>query len=106
MTYLARRSWRPQKPKVGLSVLEKVLNRHTVMSCPESRLVVSVISIAIVDCLCLDNHLLRREARKFVLGHDIETWCEWVGLEPWFVRSLASNAGYLAEEPEHLRSRA
>ena len=39
--------WRPPKPLVGQRVLEKVLNRHTAVNCPESRLLVAVISVAI-----------------------------------------------------------
>ncbi len=60
--------WRPPKPLVGQRVLEKVLNRHTAVSCPESRLLVAVISVAIVDCLSPSNRHLRRQARRFVLG--------------------------------------
>ena len=61
--------WRPPKPLVGQRVLEKVLNRHTAVSCPESRLFVAVISAAIVDCLSLGKGV-RREARRFLLGDD------------------------------------
>jgi hypothetical protein len=93
--------WRPPKPLVGPRALEKVLNRHTAVSCPESRLVVAVISVAIVDCLCLTNRHLRREARHFVLGPDLEKWCDWVGLNPDFVRRIACQAGYLADEQQH-----
>ena len=96
--------WRPPKPQVGQHALEKVLNRHTVVSCPESRLVVAVISVAIVDCLCLSNRHLRREARHFVLGPDLEKWCDWVGLNPDFVRRIARQAGYLADETQHRES--
>ena len=45
--------WRPPKPLASQRVLEKVLNRHTAVRCPESRLLVAVISVAIVDSLCL-----------------------------------------------------
>ena len=92
--------WRPPKPLVGQRVLEKVLNRHTAVSCPESRLLVAVISAAIVDCLSLGKGV-RREARRFVLGPDLERWCDWVGLNPDFVRRIAHQAGYLADEQQH-----
>lgn len=103
MTAFAIRTerWRPPKPLVGQRVLEKVLNRHTAVSCPESRLLVAVISVAIVDCLCLTNRHLRHEARRFVLGPDLERWCDWVGLNPDFVRRIAHQAGYLADEQQH-----
>lgn len=93
--------WRPPKPLVGQRVLEKVLNRHTAVSCPESRLLVAVISVAIVDCLSPSNRHLRRQARRFVLGPELEKWCDWVGLNPDFVRRIAHQAGYLADEQQH-----
>lgn len=92
--------WCPLKPLVGQRVLEKVLNRHTAVNCPESRLLVAVISAAIVDCLSLGKGV-RREARRFVLGPDLERWCDWVGLNPDFVRRIAHQAGYLADEQQN-----
>lgn len=92
--------WRPPKPRVGQRALEKVLNRHTAFDCPESRLLVAVISAAIVDCLSLGKGV-RREARRFVLGPDLERWCDWVGLNPDFVRRIAHQAGYLADEQQN-----
>ena len=92
--------WRPPKPLVGQRVLEKVLNRHTAVNCPESRLLVAVISAAIVDCLSLGK-CVRREARRFLLGNDLGLWCDWVGLNPDFVRRIAHQAGYLADEQQH-----
>ena len=102
MTAFAIRTerWRPPKPLVGQRVLEKVLNRHTAVNCPESRLLVAVISAAIVDCLSLGKGV-RREARRFVLGPDLERWCDWVGLNPDFVRRIAHQAGYLADEQQN-----
>ncbi len=98
MTAFAIRTerWRPPKPLVGQRALEKVLNRHTAVSCPESRLFVAVISAAIVDCLSLGKGV-RREARRFLLGDDLGLWCDWVGLNPDFVRRIAQQAGYLAD---------
>lgn len=95
--------WMPPKPLVGTPIIERVLNRHTVIDCPESRLVVAVLARAIVDCLCLTNRRLRREARRFVLGRGLEFWCGLVGLQPDFVRAIARKAGYLADEKAHWR---
>ena len=92
--------WCPPKPLVGQRALEKVLNRHTAVSCPESRLLVAVISAAIVDCLSLGKGV-RREARRFLLGNDLGLWCDWVGLNPDFVRRIAHQAGYLVDEQQH-----
>ena len=99
-TCIRTERWRPPKPLVGQRALEKVLNRHTAVSCPESRLFVAVISAAIVDCLSLGKGV-RREARRFLLGDDLGLWCDWVGLNPDFVRSIAHQAGYLADEQQY-----
>lgn len=93
--------WCPPKPRVGLPRLEKVLNRHTAMHCPESRLVVAVIARAIHDCLSPQHAGQRRAARRFVLGPRLLPWCDLVGLEPEFVRFVAQRAGYLADEQAH-----
>ena len=99
-TCIRTERWRPPKPLVGQRALEKVLNRHTAVSCPESRLFVAVISAAIVDCLSLGKGV-RREARRFLLGDDLGLWCDLVGLHPDFVRRIAYRAGYLTDEQQH-----
>ena len=93
--------WTPPKPLVGLQAIEKVLNRHTFIVCPESRLVVAVLARAIHDSLSLTNRRMRREARRFLLGDDLTFWCDLVGLHPDFVRFVARKAGYLADEKAH-----
>ena len=93
--------WSPPKPLVGLQAIEKVLNRHTFLVCPESRLVVAVLARAIHDSLSLTNRRMRREARRFLLGDDLTLWCDLVGLHPDFVRFVARKAGYLADEKAH-----
>ena len=45
--------WCPPKPLVGVHPIEKMLNRHTFLVTPESRLVVAVLARAIGDSLCL-----------------------------------------------------
>ena len=93
--------WSPPKPLVGLQAIEKVLNRHTFLVTPESRLVVAVLARAIHDSLSLSNRRMRREARRFLLGDDLTLWCDLVGLHPDFVRFVARKAGYLADEKAH-----
>ena len=88
--------WCPPKPLVTLTPIDKVLNRHTFLVTPESRLVVAVITRAIGDCLSLGRSV-RREARRFLLGDDLGLWCDLVGLHPDFVRFVARKAGYLAD---------
>ena len=90
--------WCPPKPLVGLQPIERMLLRHTFVVCPESRLAVAVIVRAIGDCLSRDLHRERREARRFILGDEVIHWCDWVGLNPDFVRLVARKAGYLADE--------
>ena len=92
--------WCPPKPLVTLTPIDKVLNRHTFLVTPESRLVVAVITRAIGDCLSLGRGV-RREARRFLLGDDLTLWCDLVGLHPDFVRFVARKAGYLADEKAH-----
>ena len=93
--------WTPPKPLVGLQAIEKVLNRHTFLVTPESRLVVAVLARAIHDSMSLSNRRMRREARRFLLGDDLALWCDLVGLHPDFVRFVARKAGYLADEKAH-----
>ena len=93
--------WTPPKPLVGLQAIEKVLNRHTFLVTPESRLVVAMLARAIHDSLCLTNRRMRREARRFLLGDDLTLWCDLVGLHPDFVRFVAKKAGYLVDEKAH-----
>ncbi|MBD3876351.1 hypothetical protein IEG05_14100 [Pseudomonas kunmingensis] len=93
--------WSPPKPLFGLQAIEKLLNRHTFLVTPESRLVVAVIARAIHDCLSTTNRRQRREARRFLLGDRLTRWCDLVGLHPDFVRCIARKAGYLADEKAH-----
>ena len=95
--------WCPPKPLVGLQPIERMLLRHTFTRCPEARLVVAVITRAIGDCLSRDLHRERREARRFILGDEVIHWCDWVGLNPDFVRLVARKAGYLADEKLYWR---
>lgn len=92
--------WRPPKPLVELPIIEKVLNRHTFLVCPESRLVVAVLACAIGDCMDRSTSL-RCQARRFLLGDGLTTWCDLVDLHPDFVRFVARKAGYLADEKVH-----
>jgi hypothetical protein len=78
--------WCPPKPLVGLPLIEKVLNRHTAVTCSESLLIVAVLARAIHDCLSPTSRYERRKARDFIPGPSLEGWCDLVGLQPDFVR--------------------
>ncbi|SFM13519.1 hypothetical protein [Nitrosomonas communis] len=93
--------WCPPRPLAGLEVLEKILNRHVQVACPESRLVVAVIVLAIQDCLDRSDSKQRQEARRFIMGSHLQYWCDLIGLHPDFVRAIARKAGYLASEERH-----
>lgn len=93
--------WCPPRPLVGLQVLEKILNRHVQVVCPELRLVVAVIAPDIQDCLDRSDPQQRQEARRFILGTHLHYWCDQVGLHPDFVCAIARKAGYLASEERH-----
>lgn len=87
----------PPRPLVRLTVIDKLLRRHIVYSCPEAHLAVAVITLAIGDCLDPDD-ALRAEARHFLAGAALEFWCDAVDLEPEFVRAIARKGGYLPSE--------
>jgi len=93
--------WCPPKPLAGIGPIEKVLGRHAEVTGPESRLVVAVLARAVQDCLSPTNKRQRRQARRFLLGGDLQLWCDLVGLQPHFVRHVAAKAGYLADEKAH-----
>lgn len=95
------RRWCPPKPLVGVLAIEKILNRHTFVACQESRLIVAVIAYAIQDCLNGSYPCQRQEARRFILGSDLQLWCDLVDLHPDFVRFVARKAGYLASEDQY-----
>lgn len=87
---------RTPRPLVLPQVVAKVLNRHTLVKSPESRLCVAVITAAIADCLS-PSAKTRAEARRFILGPRLARWADAVGLELDFVRAIAREAGYLAD---------
>ncbi|AKH37559.1 MULTISPECIES: hypothetical protein [Nitrosomonas] len=93
--------WCPPRPLAGLEAVEKIMNRHVQVTCPESRLVVAVIALAIQDCLDRSDSKQRHEARRFILGPGLQHWCDLVGLHVDFVRAIARKAGYLASEEHH-----
>ena len=86
-------STRRQKPLIGASLLERLLLRHVMVVCPESRLIVAVIKQAFVD-LCSPSKHQRAEAQRFFQDGRLDLWCDQVGLSPNFMREIAIKAGY------------
>ncbi|MCX8521791.1 MAG: hypothetical protein ORN28_09690 [Rhodoferax sp.] len=92
-------------PLVTIRAIEKLLLRHISAPpsgpFPEQRLIVAVICQAIADLRCGTTGE-QRQARRFLLGDDLDAWATWVDLQPRFIREVAVKTLYLlpvAEEP-------
>ena len=92
-------------PLVTIRAIEKLLLRHISAPpsgpLPEQRLIVAVICQAIADLRCSTTGE-QRQARRFLLGDDLDAWATWVDLQPGFIREVAAKTLYLlpvAEEP-------
>lgn len=86
--------WRPPS-KRQQARLQRILLRQVDRVSPESRLVVAVIALAILDAQ--HPHAdIRGSARRFLRGRDLGLWCDLVGLEDAWVRELAERGGWLA----------
>ena len=89
-------------PLVTIRAIEKLLLRHisappsSVDSgpLPEQRLIVAVICQAIADLRCGTTGE-QRQARRFLLGDDLDAWAAWVDLQPSFIREVATKTLYL-----------
>ena len=92
-------------PLVTIRAIEKLLLLHISEPpsgpLPEQRLIVAVICQAIADLRCGTTGE-QRQARRFLLGDDLDAWAAWVDLQPSFIREVAVKTLYLlpvAEEP-------
>lgn len=86
--------WRPASKREQMR-LQRVLLRQVDRVNPESRLVVAVIALALIDAAHPQADI-RRSAERFVRGADLALWCDLVGLEVDWVRELAERGGWLA----------
>jgi hypothetical protein len=96
-------------PLVTIRAIEKLLLRHISAPpsgpLPEQRLIVAVICQAIADLRCGTTGE-QRQARRFLLGDDLDAWATWVDLQPGFIREVAVKTLYLlpvAEEADTQR---
>ena len=80
-------------PLVTIRAIEKLLLRHISAPpsgpLPEQRLIVAVICQAIADLRCGTTGE-QRQARRFLLGDDLDAWATWVDLQPGFIREVAT----------------
>jgi len=85
-------------PLVTIRAIEKLLLRHISAPpsgpLPEQRLIVAVICQAIADLRCGTTGE-QRQARRFLLGDDLDAWATWVDLQPGFIREVAAKTLYL-----------
>lgn len=96
--------WRPPS-KRQQARLQRILLRQVDRVSPESRLVVAVIALAMMDAQH-PHEDIRRDARRFLRGRGLGQWCDLVGLEETWVRELAERGGWLAPVPDVQRQTA
>lgn len=90
--------WASTKPGIGIQAVQRLLMRHVAVVCPESQLWVAMIAQAMGDAIGR-NDLQRHRARRFLNGGpDLAYWCDLIGIDPGFVREVATRAGYLVDE--------
>jgi hypothetical protein len=90
---------RGPQPLVGIRAIERMLLRHTVTPTPEVRLVVAMICQAMADCV-VGGPLARADAESFMHDWRLDAWADAVGLNPEFVREVATKALYLPAAPQ------
>jgi hypothetical protein len=93
-----RERWAPRPPRIGLLAVQKLLLRHVVMVCPETRLWVAMISQAMGDAIGRDDNQRHRARRFLTSDTQLAFWCELLGIDLGFVREVAIKAGYLVDE--------
>ncbi|MFC7422081.1 hypothetical protein ACFQNF_19665 [Iodobacter arcticus] len=81
-------------PQISAKSIEKILLRHSIGNFPEVRLVVAMLTRTILDA---SNH--QRDACDFMRSKRLDDWANHVGIEPEFVREVASKAFILTIEP-------
>lgn len=98
-----RRRAKLPPPLVTIRAIEKLLLRHISAPpsgpLPEQRLIVAVICQAIADLRCGTTGE-QRQARRFLLGDDLDAWATWVDLQPGFIREVAAKTLYLLPATE------
>jgi hypothetical protein len=90
--------WSPARPHIGIQAVQRVLLRHVVTVCPETKLWVAMIAQAIGDAIGRDDNQRHRARRFLVSGSGLGFWCDLIGIDLDFVREVAAKAGYLVNE--------
>lgn len=73
--------------QISAKSIEKILLRHSIGNFPEVRLVVAMLTRTILDA---SNQ--QRDACDFMRSKRLDDWANHVGLEPDFIREVASKA--------------
>ena len=95
----------PPKPLVGIRAVERLLLWQIEVLTPEVRLVVAVITQAIADCAKFGS-AQRADAQRFMRGDRLNLWSEVVGLNPEFVRDVATKTRYVCPQTASRRVRS
>lgn len=85
----------PQKPELSPATLERLMRRHLEVISPDARLFLAVIVQALRDCRAHSRDV-RRDARRFFSDGRMHGFADYIGINPDFVREVASKAGYLS----------
>jgi hypothetical protein len=76
-----------RSPQISAKSIEKILLRHSIGNFPEVRLVVAMLTRTIIDA-----HHQHRDACDFMRSKRLDDWANHVGIEPDFIREVASKA--------------
>lgn len=93
------------RPLVRITAIQRLLLRHADVVQPETRLAVAAICQAIADS-CIGSPSRRTDARDFMYGRRLDAWASLAGLNPVFVRDVATKTGYLPAQSAHTTTRS
>ncbi len=84
-------------PLLPISAVTRMLRRQMAVDTLEARLILAVLMQSVQDCVDREEPQVRCSARQFLLGPQLQPWCELIGLEAEFVRYVAREAGFLTQ---------
>ncbi|MDA8327543.1 MAG: hypothetical protein M0Z83_01065 [Betaproteobacteria bacterium] len=87
----------PNRPLVGIRIIERMLLRHVFAPVPEAKLIVAMICQAMADAISSDDYL-RRRAYEFLQSRRLDFFTDLVDINPEFVRDVARRTRYLTTQ--------